>query len=147
MPQQLEAAGLVDLFLSRPLVTVPLGAKLLKVTPKAVDLMLTQLGGALPRESPAAAAIARGDRVRYCPRGLDYCVPGGWIKGTSVGMAGGSSPGRSGGSSGGKSGPGSGAGWSVGGSGGISGSGLSDIGFSSVNRCQDKALIVGVFRL
>jgi hypothetical protein len=41
---------LVELFLSRPLVTVPLGAKLLKVTPKAVDLMLAQLGGALPRE-------------------------------------------------------------------------------------------------
>lgn len=41
---------LVDLFLSRPLVTVPLGAKLLKVTPKAIDLMLAQLGGALPRE-------------------------------------------------------------------------------------------------
>jgi hypothetical protein len=35
---------LVNLFLSRPLVTVPLGAKLLKVTPKAVDLMLLQLG-------------------------------------------------------------------------------------------------------
>lgn len=30
--------------------TVPLGAKLLKVTPKAVDLMLAQLGGALPRK-------------------------------------------------------------------------------------------------
>jgi hypothetical protein len=42
--------ALVELFLSRPLVTVPLGAKLLKVTPKAVDLMLAQLGGALPRE-------------------------------------------------------------------------------------------------
>ena len=41
---------LVDLFLSRPLVTVPLAAKLIKVTPKAVDLMLEQLGGALPRE-------------------------------------------------------------------------------------------------
>ena len=41
---------LVGLFLSRPLVTVPLGAKLLKVTPKAIDLMLAQLGGALPRE-------------------------------------------------------------------------------------------------
>ncbi|MXQ13383.1 DUF1612 domain-containing protein [Microvirga makkahensis] len=41
---------LVELFLSRPLVTVPLSAKLLKVTPKAVDLMLAQLGGALPRE-------------------------------------------------------------------------------------------------
>ncbi|MCB8822939.1 helix-turn-helix domain-containing protein, partial [Microvirga rosea] len=41
---------LVALFLSRPLVTVPLGAKLLKVTPKAVDLMLAQLGGARPRE-------------------------------------------------------------------------------------------------
>jgi len=41
---------LVELFLSRPLVTVPLGAKMLKVTPKAIDLMLIQLGGALPRE-------------------------------------------------------------------------------------------------
>jgi hypothetical protein len=41
---------LVDLFLSRPLATVPLGAKLLKVTPKAADLMVVQLGGALPRE-------------------------------------------------------------------------------------------------
>ncbi len=41
---------LVDMFLSRPLVTVPLGAKLLKVTPKAIDLMPAQLGGALPRE-------------------------------------------------------------------------------------------------
>ena len=29
---------------------VLLGAKLLKATPKAVELMLTQLGGALPRE-------------------------------------------------------------------------------------------------
>ncbi len=37
---------LVELFLSHPLVTVPLGAKLLKVTPKAIDLMLAQLGGA-----------------------------------------------------------------------------------------------------
>jgi hypothetical protein len=36
--------------LSRLLVTVPLGAKLLKVRLKAVDLMLAQLGGALPRE-------------------------------------------------------------------------------------------------
>jgi hypothetical protein len=39
-----------QLFLSRPLVAVPLAAKLLKITPKAVDLMLAQLGGALPRE-------------------------------------------------------------------------------------------------
>ena len=35
---------LVDLFLSRPLVTVPLGATILKVTPKAIDLMLLQAG-------------------------------------------------------------------------------------------------------
>jgi hypothetical protein len=41
---------LVDLFLSRPLVTAPLAAKLLKVTPKVADLVLAQLGGALPRE-------------------------------------------------------------------------------------------------
>ena len=32
------------------LVTVPLAAKLLTVTPKAIDLMLIQPGGALPRE-------------------------------------------------------------------------------------------------
>jgi hypothetical protein len=37
--------------LTVPLVTMLLGAKLLKVTPKAVDLMLVQLGGSLPRES------------------------------------------------------------------------------------------------
>jgi hypothetical protein len=41
---------LMELFLSQPLATVPLAAKLLKVTPKAVDVMLAQLGGALPRE-------------------------------------------------------------------------------------------------
>jgi hypothetical protein len=41
---------LAQLFLSRPLVTVPLSAKLLKVTPKAADLMLAQLDGARPRE-------------------------------------------------------------------------------------------------
>ena len=40
----------VDLFLSRLLVAVPLRVKLLKVTPKAVDFMLLQLGGALSRE-------------------------------------------------------------------------------------------------
>jgi hypothetical protein len=40
----------VELFLSRPLVTVPLGAKLLKVTPKAIDLMLDPARRALPRE-------------------------------------------------------------------------------------------------
>jgi hypothetical protein len=41
---------LVELFLSRPLATAPLEAKLLKVRPKAVDLMLAQLGGILARE-------------------------------------------------------------------------------------------------
>jgi hypothetical protein len=41
---------LVELFLSRPPVTVPLGAKMLKVTPKAIALMVAQLGGARPRE-------------------------------------------------------------------------------------------------
>jgi hypothetical protein len=41
---------LIELFVSRPLVSVALAAKLLAVTPKAVDLMLGQLGGALPRE-------------------------------------------------------------------------------------------------
>lgn len=41
---------LVELLISDPPVTVPLGAKLLRVTPKAVDLMLAQLGGARPRE-------------------------------------------------------------------------------------------------
>ncbi|WP_246179405.1 RHE_PE00001 family protein [Microvirga thermotolerans] len=41
---------LIDLFLSRPLVSVAIASKLIGVTPKAVDLMLAQLGGALPRE-------------------------------------------------------------------------------------------------
>jgi HTH DNA binding domain len=51
---------LVDLFLLRPLVTVPLGAKLLKVTPKAVDLMLVQLGGPCRASSTDAPATALG---------------------------------------------------------------------------------------
>ena len=50
MPQQFQSAGAREPVPVAPLVTVPLGAKLLKVTPKAVDLMLLQLGGALPRE-------------------------------------------------------------------------------------------------
>lgn len=41
---------LVVFSLSRPLVTVPLAATLLKITPGAADLMLLQLGGTLPRE-------------------------------------------------------------------------------------------------
>lgn len=41
---------------------VPLGTKLLKVTPKAADLMRTQLGGALPRELTG--------RIRYRIWGL-----------------------------------------------------------------------------
>jgi hypothetical protein len=45
-----KLSDLVELFLSRPLVTVSLGAKLLKVAPNAIDLMLVRLGGALPRE-------------------------------------------------------------------------------------------------
>ncbi|WP_373371508.1 helix-turn-helix domain-containing protein [Microvirga sesbaniae] len=54
---------MVDLFLSRPLVTVPLDAKLLKVTPKAVDLMLQQLGGALPGELTGRTRCRAGDIV------------------------------------------------------------------------------------
>jgi hypothetical protein len=45
-----KLSGLVDLLLSYPLVTVSPGFKLLKMTPKAVDFMLLQLGEALPRE-------------------------------------------------------------------------------------------------
>ncbi|MBA1159277.1 DUF1612 domain-containing protein [Microvirga sp. Marseille-Q2068] len=41
---------LIELFLSRPLVSGAIASKLIGVTPKAVDLMLAQLGGALPRE-------------------------------------------------------------------------------------------------
>lgn len=51
---------LVDLFLSRPLVTVLLGAKLLKVTPKAVNLMLAQLGAPCRASPPDAPATAPG---------------------------------------------------------------------------------------
>jgi HTH DNA binding domain len=45
-----SSSKLGELLLSRLLVTVPLGARLLKVTPKAVDLMLAQLCGALAWE-------------------------------------------------------------------------------------------------
>jgi hypothetical protein len=41
---------LVDLFVSSPLVTVQLAAARLKVTPQAVEAMLKELGGSLPRE-------------------------------------------------------------------------------------------------
>jgi hypothetical protein len=50
VPQQFQAPLFRGPIPVAPLVTVPLGAKMLKVTPKAVDLMLLQLGGALPRE-------------------------------------------------------------------------------------------------
>ena len=41
---------LVDLFVASPLVTVQLAAARLKVTPQAVEAMLRELGGSLPRE-------------------------------------------------------------------------------------------------
>jgi Protein of unknown function (DUF1612)/HTH DNA binding domain len=41
---------LIELFLSWPLVTVPAAAKLLKVSPQAVEAMIKALGPALPRE-------------------------------------------------------------------------------------------------
>ena len=41
--------GLVELFLSRPLVSIPMAAKALKVSNQAVAAMLPQLGS-LPRE-------------------------------------------------------------------------------------------------
>ncbi|WP_246776957.1 helix-turn-helix domain-containing protein [Microvirga sp. VF16] len=50
MPLELEVARTRGPVPPRPLATVPLAAKLLQVTPKAIDLMLAQLGGALPRE-------------------------------------------------------------------------------------------------
>jgi hypothetical protein len=67
--------GLVELFLSRPLVTGPLAAKLLKVTPKAVDLMLAQLGGVLLGSGglvrayggTAAACLRAAKRVEIVP--------------------------------------------------------------------------------
>lgn len=40
----------VELFLTLPLVTVPVAAKYLKVSPQAVDAMIKTLGPALPRE-------------------------------------------------------------------------------------------------
>ncbi|PZR90884.1 MAG: hypothetical protein DI537_17565 [Stutzerimonas stutzeri] len=41
---------LVDLFLSRPIVTMPMAGSLLDVTPRAVKLMFDELGPSLPRE-------------------------------------------------------------------------------------------------
>jgi hypothetical protein len=40
----------IELFLKLPLVTVPVAAKYLKISPQAVDAMLKMLGPALPRE-------------------------------------------------------------------------------------------------
>jgi len=45
-----KLAELVDLFVSSPLVTVRLAAARLQVTPQAVEAMLKELGGSLPRE-------------------------------------------------------------------------------------------------
>lgn len=45
-----KLAELVDLFVSSPLVTVQLAAARLNVTPQAVEAMLKELGGSLPRE-------------------------------------------------------------------------------------------------
>lgn len=45
-----KLAELVDLFVSSPLVTVQLAAVRLKVTPQAVEAMLKELGGSVPRE-------------------------------------------------------------------------------------------------
>lgn len=45
-----KLAELIVLFVSSPLVTVQLAAARLKVTPQAVEAMLKQLGGSLPRE-------------------------------------------------------------------------------------------------
>ncbi len=45
-----KLAELVDLFVSTPLVTVQLAAARLEVSPQAVDAMLKELGGSLPRE-------------------------------------------------------------------------------------------------
>lgn len=45
-----KLADLVELFVSLPLVTVQLAAARLKVSPQAVEAMLKDLGGSLPRE-------------------------------------------------------------------------------------------------
>jgi len=45
-----KLAELVDLFVSTPLVTVQMAAARLQVTPQAVEAMLKELGGSLPRE-------------------------------------------------------------------------------------------------
>jgi hypothetical protein len=45
-----KLAELVDLFVSSPLVTVQLAAVRLQVSPQAVEAMLKELGGSLPRE-------------------------------------------------------------------------------------------------
>ncbi len=45
-----KLAELVDLFVSAPLVTVQLAAARLEVSPQAVEAMLKELGGSLPRE-------------------------------------------------------------------------------------------------
>ena len=43
-------AELVDLFITSPLITVQMAAKVLKVSPQGVEAMLAELGASLPRE-------------------------------------------------------------------------------------------------
>lgn len=45
-----KLGDLVELFLSRPIVTMPMAGMHLKVTPHAVKCMFAELGGSLPRE-------------------------------------------------------------------------------------------------
>lgn len=45
-----KLGGLVELFLSRPVVTMPMAGMHLRVTPHAVKCMFEELGGSLPRE-------------------------------------------------------------------------------------------------
>jgi hypothetical protein len=76
---------LVELFLSRPLVTGPLAAKLLKVTPKVMDVMLAQLGPAarahrphpLPRLGHRVKSAYSGSKVAPLCR-LTAMVQGSW---------------------------------------------------------------------
>ncbi|EIM26344.1 hypothetical protein MicloDRAFT_00028930 [Microvirga lotononidis] len=62
-PLQLEAAGAVELFLSYPPVTVPRAAKLLKVMPDAVNLLLA-LPGACRASSPDPPTTELGNSCK-----------------------------------------------------------------------------------
>jgi hypothetical protein len=70
-----KLAELADLFVASPLVGVQIAAVRLRVTPQAIEAMLKELGGSLPRELTGrkryrACVLSRP--ARHCQSAEDF---------------------------------------------------------------------------